>query len=70
MLTESGIVSAQKNNTSAIGPRPDILDYKHNHMLRSHIAPIEGSIIATSDTPISENEYVIKGYTLYLKGKP
>lgn len=70
VLTESGIVSAQKNNTSAIGPRPDILDYKHNHMLRSHIAPIEGSIIATSNTPISENEYVIKGYTLYLKGKP
>ncbi len=70
LLTESGIVSAQKNSDSKIGPRPDILDYEHNHILRTHISPIEGNIIATSTSPITKDESIIKGYTLDLKATP
>ncbi|MDY0014672.1 MAG: Omp28-related outer membrane protein [Bacteroidales bacterium] len=70
VLSESGIISAQTNNSSAIGPTPDIFDYEHKHMLRTSIAPKEGNIIATLGTPHQANDTLIKGYTLYLIGKP
>ncbi len=70
VLSESGIVSAQKNNSSAIGTTPEILNYEHKHMLRTHIAPKEGNIIASLGTPLQANDTLIKGYTLYLTDKP
>lgn len=70
VLSESGIVSAQKNNSSAVGTTPEILNYQHKHMLRSHIAPKEGNIIASLGTPLQANDTLIKGYTLYLTDKP
>ena len=70
VLTESGLISAQKNNSSAIGTTPDILNYEHKHMLRSHIAPVEGNRIATLGTPVAKDDSIIKGYTLYLSDKP
>lgn len=70
VLSESGIISAQKNNSTAIGPTHDILNYEHKHMLRTHIAPTEGNIIASLGTPLQANDTLIKGYTLYLTGKP
>lgn len=70
VLSESGLVSAQKNNSSAVGTTPEILNYEHKHTLRSHIAPIEGNAIASLGTPIQANDTLIKGYTLYLTGKP
>ncbi|NLJ81546.1 MAG: Omp28-related outer membrane protein [Bacteroidales bacterium] len=69
MLTENGLVSAQKNNSSLIGSTPDILDYQHKHVLRTHIGPIEGSRVATQEVPFKKDESLIKGHTLYLKGK-
>jgi len=70
VLSESGIISAQKNNSSAIGTTPEILNYEHKHMLRTHIAPKEGNIIASLGTPLQANDTLIKGYTLYLTDKP
>ena len=70
VLSESGIISAQKNNSSTVGTTPEILNYEHKHMLRTHITPTEGNINATMGTPVQANDTLIKGYTLYLKNKP
>ena len=70
VLSESGIISAQKNNSSAVGTTPEILNYEHKHMLRTNITPKEGASIATLGTPLQANDTLIKGYTLYLTGKP
>ena len=70
VLIESGMISAQRNNSSAIGTTPEILNYEHKHVLRTNISPIEGNAIATLGTPVAKEDSVIKGYTLYLSGKP
>jgi len=36
-ITESGLISAQKNDLASIGPTPDWLDYEHNHILRNSL---------------------------------
>jgi hypothetical protein len=69
VLIENGIISAQKNNYSAIGTTPEILNYEHKHVLRTNINPKEGNVIAKVGTPVAKDESVIKGYTLYLSGK-
>lgn len=50
VLTESGIVSPQKNNNSTIGSTPIITDYVHNHMLRGAISSIQGTPVAVTDS--------------------
>lgn len=41
-IIENDIVSPQKNNKAAVGPVPDILDYKHKHVLRACINGLWG----------------------------
>ena len=36
-ITESGIISPQKNDKASIGPIPDWLDYEHDHLLRGSL---------------------------------
>lgn len=60
LLSESGIVSPQKNNTPKIGTVPDICEYTHNHMLRENISPILGSAIRISAAEESQlNVYAL-----------
>lgn len=52
VLTESGIVSPQKNNNAEVGVTPIIYDYVHNHVLRSCINGTWGtSITAIGSAP-------------------
>ena len=69
VLIESGMISAQSNNSSIIGTTPTILNYEHKHVLRTNINPKEGNVIAKVGTPVAKDQSVIKGYTLYLSGK-
>lgn len=57
-VTESGIISAQKNNNESVGPTPDITGYEHNHMLR-------GSLTGTWGEPVAEDALVSE--TVYSK---
>lgn len=50
VLTESGIISPQKNNNSAVGPTPVIEDYEHNHVMRGAISDAWGTQIAAIGT--------------------
>lgn len=50
VLTESGVVSPQKNNKAEIGPVPIITDYVHNHILRGDINGLEGTPVAVTDS--------------------
>lgn len=50
ILTESGIISPQKNNNTAIGPTPTIVDYEHNHVMRGAISDPWGEQIASAGT--------------------
>jgi len=50
VLTESGIVSPQKNNNAEVGATPIIYDYVHNHMLRDALTATWGDAVATIGT--------------------
>jgi hypothetical protein len=50
VITESGIVSPQKNNDPEVGETPIIYDYVHNHMLRGCINGAWGTTITESGT--------------------
>lgn len=50
VLTESGIIKPQRNNNADVGTVPNILDYVHQHILRSVINSTWGSNIATTGT--------------------
>lgn len=65
LLSENNIESPQKNNTSSIGSVPSICDYKHQHMLRTNISPIQGTPISISQ----QTEQVICAYALPWSGK-
>lgn len=47
-ITESGIISPQKNNNEEIGP-DEILDYEHNHVLRGAINGTWGEDLTGGD---------------------
>ncbi len=64
VLTENGIVKPQKNNDPGVGNVPDILDYVHNHVLRTSITSAWGSTIATVGT--ANPESLIKTYKYFL----
>jgi hypothetical protein len=49
-ITESGIVSAQKNKNASIGPTPEWPDYEHNHMLRASLNGPWGESLAENPT--------------------
>ncbi len=60
LLSESGIVSPQRNSDPTIGTIPDICEYTHNHMLRENISPILGSAIRISAAEESQlNVYAL-----------
>lgn len=60
LLSESGIVSPQKNSDPSIGTLPYICEYTHNHMLRENISPILGSALRISATEESQlNVYAL-----------
>ncbi len=60
LLSESGIVSPQKNSDPSIGTLPYICEYTHNHMLRENISPILGSALRISAAEESQlNVYAL-----------
>ncbi|MBO4544019.1 MAG: Omp28-related outer membrane protein [Bacteroidales bacterium] len=60
LLSESGIVSPQKNSDPTIGTVPIICEYTHNHMLRENISPILGSALRISAAEESQlNVYAL-----------
>ncbi len=59
VLTESGIISPQKNNKPEIGETPIIYNYEHNHMLRDCINGTWGTDIEVG----SINETISKSFT-------
>ena len=60
LLSESGIVSPQKNSDPSIGTVPYICEYTHNHMLRENISPILGSALRISAAEESQlNVYAL-----------
>jgi hypothetical protein len=65
VLTESGIVKPQKNNDSASGDVPLILNYSHNHVLRTAITTTWGSSIATAGT--ANPEFLVNSFRHIVK---
>lgn len=61
VLTESGIVSPQKNNNAEIGATPVILNYVHDHMLRDCINGTWGTEIASAGT--ANEDLISKSFT-------
>ena len=60
LLSESGIISPQKNSDPSIGTVPIICEYTHNHMLRENISPILGSTLRISAAEESQlNVYAL-----------
>ena len=60
LLSESGIVSPQRNSDPSIGTVPIICEYTHNHMLRENISPILGSALRISAAEESQlNVYAL-----------
>ncbi len=45
LITESGIISAQKNDLASVGEVPDILDYEHQHLLRKAVNGTWGDLL-------------------------
>lgn len=64
VLTESGIVKPQKNNDPNSGVTPVIIDYVHNHVLRTAITTTWGSTIAAKGT--ANPESVVNSYKYIL----
>lgn len=61
-ITESGIISAQKNNDPLVGPTPDILDYEHSHVLRDGIAGAWGNALTGADTTTATGHQIIRSW--------
>ncbi len=60
LLSESGIISPQRNSDPTIGTIPNICEYTHNHMLRENISPILGSTLRISAAEESQlNVYAL-----------
>jgi hypothetical protein len=59
VLLEDSIVSAQKQPDLSI-----ISDYVHNHMLRTSLSPLEGTVLNT-DKKKEKDESDIRAYALY-----
>lgn len=55
-VTEDKILSPQKNNNENIGPKPDILDYEHNHVLRGSFNGTWGETVA-DDAIEADSQY-------------
>jgi|GEM_PF-3336549 len=74
LITESELISAQKNDLASIGPVPDWLDYEHNHILRSSLTGSWGIELIenpTTDTTITmdipfniEDEWVVENLSV------
>lgn len=45
LITESGVISAQKNDMASIGDVPDILNYEHQHLLRKAVNGTWGDLL-------------------------
>jgi len=67
MITESGIIAAQKNNDPAMGNVPVIVDYQHNHMLRGMLTTTWGDEIM--DGAPTDGLVVYKNYSNFKLGK-
>jgi len=64
-IIENDIVSPQKNNKASVGPVPDILDYKHKHVLRSCINGVWGEPV-NSGHNLVQNAYYSFNHTFTL----
>jgi len=60
LITESDIISAQKNVNTNINNGKEILDYHHNHVLRATVNTTWGEEFATA---ISKGQTFTKSYT-------
>lgn len=60
-ITESGMISAQKNTNEDIGAVPDILDYEHKHVLRQAVNGTWGELLA--ENPLNGST-LTKDYSL------
>ena len=65
-ITEDNIVKAQKNNDHTVGDVPDIIDYKHMHVLRIAINGAWGQSFISGST--SSGETVSKTYEQQFDG--
>ncbi len=63
VVIESDIISAQKNDLASVGPVPDILDYQHNHILRSSLNGTWGDLLVDQPTA---GTIMTKDYSLTL----
>jgi thiol-disulfide isomerase/thioredoxin len=61
VLTEDSIIQAQKNDNSAIGPKPDIFDYAHMHVLRASF---------TGDWGVALNASIVENKSFTLSNFP
>lgn len=66
LMIEDSIIQAQKNNNSAIGPTPDILDYNHMHVMRGAVNGNWGSPILLKEN--SSTDPVIKTFQTQFEG--
>jgi hypothetical protein len=64
VLTESGIISPQRNNDSQVGPTPVIEDYEHEHMLRGDINSPWGVAISSSGEVVESGSKFINSYKM------
>ncbi len=64
LLTESGIVSPQKNNDAEVGTTPIIMDYVHQHVLRGSINDTWGDPVAVQGTANPESLTKTYSYTI------
>lgn len=67
MITEDGIIKPQKNNDDFAGDVPEILDYKHNNVLRGAINTTWGEVFATAG--LTAGQVFTKSYVDYKIGK-
>ena len=52
-IVEDSIVAPQKNNDTAVGPTPDIMDYLHRNVLRGSMNGTWGDVLATNPSDTS-----------------
>lgn len=64
-ITESGIVSPQKNNNSAVGATPEMLEYTHKHMLRGSVNGTWGDPLNTQPG-LAKDQKINKSYQFTL----
>ncbi|MDK2909600.1 MAG: hypothetical protein PWR20_1167 [Bacteroidales bacterium] len=64
-IIENDIVSPQKNNKTSVGSVPDILDYKHKHVLRACINGVWGEPV-NDGFNLAKNAYYSFNHTFTL----